>query len=78
MHIKGEPASGDDFVCMGFMGSLLERRFKTSEKAAREINKRRKKSSREVGVRSHGLAIDVMADVQVACALVLVLVAFFV
>lgn len=78
VRVKGRVDPDEDALSVGFAGSLLDQYFKTTEGVVREINKRRKRAPRATAAtKERGVAVDALADFQVACALILVPISLF-
>lgn len=76
--VRLKDAEGDeDPFAVGFAGSLLDRYFKTTDRLAREINRRKKNfPKRAIAVKVSGVVLNPLADFQLGCAVLVALSSF--
>ncbi len=81
MYVKGVPEEDAEVYSIGFAGSLVDRHFRTAERAAKEINKAKKKvrdkRDSDLAVR-RGVVRDVVVEASVLIAFGLAITSIFV
>lgn len=81
IYLKGEPSEDSELHVIASAGSLMDRRWRTSEKAAKVINKSKKRAAgkfEDGDVRRRGIIRDPVVEVFAVLALVAIAASFFV
>ncbi|MFE7208703.1 hypothetical protein ACFY0A_02000 [Streptomyces sp. NPDC001698] len=81
LRIKGVPEEDAEVYSIGFAGSLLDRRFRTAEKAAKEIKeaKRKARGTQDVALAARrGIVRGLIVEISTAMAFGLAITSIFV
>ncbi|AJE43341.1 hypothetical protein [Streptomyces nodosus] len=81
VYVKGALEQDAEVYSIGFAGSLIDQHFRTAERAAKVINKAKKKARRTQDVNpvvGRGIVRDMVVEISMAIAFVLAITSLFV